>query len=67
MNAREREGDRGVRLAEFLPDRREGHDDEEEIERVEHPAEESGGDGGVLIAGGSGHRSLKITAFHARV
>src|SRR5256885_15486065 len=30
--------------------------DQEKIERVEHPAEETGGDGRVLIAGGSAGR-----------
>src|SRR2546425_8326029 len=53
---RDREGDRGVRLAEVLRDGRQRHHDQEKIERVEHPAEETGGDGRVLIAGGSAGR-----------
>src|SRR3989449_8494114 len=51
---REREGegerDVGVGPPEILRDRRERHHDEEEIERVERPAEEAGDDGGALVA-----------------
>src|ERR1041384_4048732 len=46
----ERERDRGVGLPERLADRGQRHDDEEKIECVERPAEEAGGDGGVLVA-----------------
>src|SRR5205823_2609933 len=46
---RDRERDRGVRLPELPGDGREGHHDEEKVERVERPAEESGDDGGVAV------------------
>src|SRR5438093_6040827 len=51
----ERQGDRerdgGVRGVELLRDRGEGEDDEEEVERVERPAEEGGQDRGPVPAG----------------
>src|SRR2546423_401643 len=48
----DRERDRGVRLPELPGDRRERHHDEEEVERVERPAEEAGDDGGAPVVGG---------------
>src|SRR2546427_11458259 len=53
---RDRKRDRGVRLPEFLGDRGQRHDHQEEIERIERPAEEARDDGGALIAGGWGSR-----------
>ena len=41
---------------ELLGDRRQGHDDEEEIERVERPAEEARDDGGAVVVPRSGAR-----------
>ena len=52
----ERDGDRQRdgfdRLVEFFRDRRQGERNEKEVERVECPAEEAGGDRGAMSVGG---------------
>jgi len=46
-----RKRDLGVGATEFLRDRRQGHDDDEKIERVERPTEEAGDDRGPVTHG----------------